>query len=278
MANIEFEKISNEFLKENLYYIQIQALGGAINKVSPYCILEFYFDKFEGMSLSVDCLGFYASYDECHTIIHNSGNNKETFDNNTDVLSELKDDVISALLTTNFEFGKWVREDVFKFKEYPRNVMPEIFDMRKSQDCEYIYVVSLGVNNAIERTQLYKKEISSETLFSFLSEMFDEDCAFYKILAQHEYMPLELYDNYFLSCYKKECLIKLHGDEGIRSVYDKNGKGIKCPDCGAFIKYSYFNQKYECSDFWCSKQYDKKFLEEFNNSEIHYEELPQIFK
>lgn len=278
MAGIEFEKLNNEFLRENLYYIEIQALGGSTKNTVPYCKVDFYFDRSEGMGLTIDCSGFFATYDECHSFVHDSGNRIENFRDNTDVLNELKDDVINALISTKPADGMWVRNDIFKFKEYPKDSTPEIYDMRKHHDCEYIYVVSIGVNNAIERTKLYKKEISSETLFSFLGEMFDEDCPFYKALALNEYMPLELYDNYFLACYKKQLLIKLHGDEGIRSVYNENRMGIKCPDCGSFIKYSRLDKSYKCSDFWCNKQYNKSFLEEINDSEIHYEELPQIFK
>ena len=283
--NLIIEDLSSDYIKENIYEFQIDVFDGAIGKPSPMLEIHVFFDNDEfgdEIGLSLDWYKGYFSFEPNHTFIIQNGEKYESYNDKNEFLYNLVAAIKNWAASNNERFGG-LYSSTNLFKEYGRKEIPPIYDYRKKYDLEYLYVVSVGINNSIDRTKLYKKQISFEELSRFLEMAFYgvddyfDDGIFYKVFIENNIMNLKDYDDIFLKPVKKDLLkYESWNDEEIRSVYSSEGIGIRCPECAGFIKYSADKKRYKC--VLCGKRFSKKYLSEKYNTNIFYEEFPRIFK
>lgn len=290
--NKTFESLSSDYIEDNIYQFKIEVFDGPTNKLSPMLCIDVYFvkdDKIEEqIGLAVDWYKGSFWFEPYHTSIVYDGQRFENYENPNDFLYDLVSEIKKWVKSKDTSLG--IYSENYNFIEcYESHInsqeseYPPIVDYRKSHDIGYLYVVSVGIKNSANRTCMYKKQISQEQLFGFLEwgffgyDDYYDDGVFYKVFIQNKIMSLKDYEEIFLKYNKKRKLNYGLDDElEIRSVYDANGNGIRCPECNSFIKYSVEMDKYRCIS--CNKEYSKKHLSENNNPYFFYEEFSKIFK
>lgn len=280
------EEMSIEFIKENLCRFQIEVLAGTFNK-DPFSFLkiDMIFDKDDfgdEIILTVETNNGYFHYEPFYTCKIKNGEKYESHEENI-FLNELVNNIKIWVMSDDKQIGLRY-SSLQRFQECDYSELPNICDIRKRYDMEYLYVVSIGTHDSVRQGKMYKKQITlQEELLPFLQNGFWgiddywENGIFYKIFIENNIIPLKEYDDVFLKIVKKQELEGWgwHDEEEIRSVYNSNGEGIRCPNCNGFVKYSFEKKKYKC--VLCGTQHTKKFLSAFYDTEIAYEEFPNIF-
>lgn len=281
------EKMSVEFIEQNLCRFQIDVLSGAFKK-EPYLHLKIdvLFDKDDlgdEIILTIETINKSFHYEPFYTCKIKNGEKYESYEENI-FLNKLVDN-IKTWVKSNDEKIELRYFSLQNFQECEDSELPNLCDIRKRYDLEYLYVVSIGTRDSVRQRKMYKKQIViHEELLSFLRKGFwgidnyYESGIFYKVFVENNIIPLKEYDDIFLKTVKKYELEGWgwHDEDEIRSVYSSKGEGIRCPNCNGFVKYSFEKKKYKC--VLCGTQHTKKFLSTFYDTEIAYEEFPKIFK